>query len=83
MSTIRECNSRKRPVNLSLPEDLVVRAKATTDNLSEVVETLLIGYLAGKDELRQTQARQADALVEMWNAFHEREGSFADEHSTL
>ena len=34
-------STRKRPVNLTLSEDLVTEAKGVTDNLSAVVETLL------------------------------------------
>jgi post-segregation antitoxin (ccd killing protein) len=37
--------ARKRPVNLTLSEDLVEQAKAMTDNLSGVVENLLAEFL--------------------------------------
>jgi antitoxin CcdA len=34
----------KRPVNLSLNEDLIAQARDVTSNLSEVVESLLADY---------------------------------------
>jgi antitoxin CcdA len=44
--------ARKRPVNLTLNEDLVSQAKSMTDNLSGVVESLLSEFVderAGSD----------------------------------
>ena len=61
--------ARKRPVNLTLSQDLVEEVKGVTDNLSAVVESLLV------EEARATAA--------LWNDFAERNGSFADDHSTL
>ncbi len=78
-----DTEARKRPVNLTLNEDLVAQARAVTDNLSAVVETLLAGYLA---EEKQRRAAEVDAVREtivVWNRFVQRAGSFADEHSTL
>jgi antitoxin CcdA len=75
--------ARKRPVNLTLNEDLVAQARAVTDNLSAVVESLLADYL---EQEKQRRAAEADAVretVEVWNRFAERVGSYADEHSTL
>ena len=73
----------KRPVNLSLNEDLVRRVRGLTGNLSEVVERLLAGYL----EAEETRQRAADAsltrAVEALSEFGEKYGWFADEHSTL
>ncbi len=36
---IYDVGARKRPVNLTLNEDLVTRARGLTDNLSGVVES--------------------------------------------
>jgi antitoxin CcdA len=86
MSATREGRAdptRKRPVNLSLNEELVDRARALTDNLSAVVEELLRQYVNERDEARQARAREAEQLASMWNGFNDRHGSFADEHSTL
>lgn len=83
MATIQNTPVRKRPVNLTLSEDLVSQAKGMTNNLSAVVESLLAEYVAQHHEERLTRERQADAAAKAWNAFNERSGSFADEYSTL
>ena len=73
----------KRPVNLSLNEDLVREVRSMTDNLSGIVESLLTEFVVGE---RAKRAAEDDALkraVESWNSFAEKHGSFADEHSTL
>ncbi len=41
MKAAYDPNARKRPVNLTLNEDLVNQAKGVTENLSGVVEALL------------------------------------------
>ena len=74
---------RKRPVNLTLSEDLVEEAKGVTDNLSGVVETLLAEFVSKERERRSGIAEEARATASLWNEFEERNGSFADEHSTL
>jgi len=86
MSVIREAQpdaTRKRPVNLSLNEELVDQARALTDNLSAVVEDLLRQYVNERKEALRVRAREADRIASMWNTFNEQKGSFADEHSTL
>lgn len=83
MKTTHSNQARKRPVNLTLNEDLVSQAKGMTDNLSAVVESLLAEYVAKQNQERLAKAQQADTASQTWNAFNERLGSFADEHSTL
>jgi len=86
MSAIREARpeaTRKRPVNLSLNEELVDQARVLTDNLSALVEDLLRQYVSEQNEALRVRAREADRIASMWNAFNEQNGSFADEHSTL
>jgi len=75
--------ARKRPVILSLNEDLVGKARELTDNLSEVVEILLAGYVEQERQQRLAKAKTLDASIAMWNDFNARHGSFADEYSTL
>ena len=75
--------ARKRPVNLTLSEDLVAEVKDVTDNLSGVVESLLGDFLSKERERRSGVVEDARATVALWNDFAERNGSFADEHSTL
>ncbi len=41
-----DVEARKRPVNLTLNEDLVSQAKKLTANLSGVVESLLAEFVA-------------------------------------
>lgn len=75
--------ARKRPVNLTLSEDLVEAVKGFTDNLSGVVESLLADFLSKERERRSGIIEEARATAALWNDFAERNGSFADDHSTL
>ena len=75
--------ARKRPVNLTLSEDLVAEAKGITRNLSGVVESLLADFVTKERGRRRAVVEEARATVALWNEFGERNGSFADEHSTL
>lgn len=83
MKSMQSNQSRKRPVNLTLNEELVSQAKRMTDNLSGVVEQLLTDFVMKQNSVRQEKARTAEVVAQAWNAFNERSGSFADEHSTL
>ena len=83
MAAVQGNSGRKRPVNLTLNEDLVLQAKGMTRNLSAVVESLLAAYVAQQGEEQLARAHRADATSAAWNAFNERSGSFADEYSTL
>lgn len=74
---------RKRAVNLTLSEPLVARARAVTDNLSGVVETLLADYVQKAEAERQAKRQAVEASIAAWNAFDKRAGAFADDHSTL
>jgi antitoxin CcdA len=76
-------SARKRPVNLTLSEDLVAEAKGVTDNLSGIVESLLGEFLSKERERRAGMAENARASATLWNDFADRNGSFADEYSTL
>jgi antitoxin CcdA len=83
MEASYDSDARKRPVNLTLNADLVERVRATTDNLSGVVEKLLADYLEQQRLARLNQQRVADATVAVWNSFHDKHGSLADEFSPL
>lgn len=83
MTTVQTNPARKRPVNLTLNEQLVAQAKGMTDNLSAVVESLLAEYVAQHQEQRLSKMRQAEITARAWNTFNEQSGSFADEYSTL
>ena len=73
----------KRPVNLSLNEDLVAKARGVAGNLSEVVESLLADFLYKEKARRDAHAKALKEAVRTWNSFGEKHGSFSDEHSTL
>ena len=75
--------ARKRPVNLTLNEDLVQRARGMTDNLSGVVESLLAGFVERERRQRMAKAKSLAATISAWNDFGVKLGSFADEYSTL
>jgi antitoxin CcdA len=83
MEASYDSDARKRPVNLTLNADLVERVRATTDNLSGVVEKLLADYLEQQRLARLNQQRIADDTCAIWNAFHDKRGSLADEFSPL
>ena len=83
MKTTYNLEARKRPVNLTLNEELVVQARGLTDNLSRVVELLLTDYVENERQQRVAKARALEKTVATWNDFNAKRGSFADEHSTL
>lgn len=83
MQRLYDVHSPKRAVNLSLNSDLVARARDVTGNLSEVVETLLAEFLEKEQAQKDARAEALRATSAAWNAFGEKHGSFADEHSTL
>lgn len=83
MKPILHFQGYKRPVNLTLNEELVAQAKGMTNNLSGVVEQLLAEYVMKQNGARQEKRQKAEAAAQAWNTFNERNGSFADEHSTL
>ena len=86
MSNLSESTSavsRKRPVNLTLSENLISDLKGCTSNLSATAEALLTAYVAEQKQARAVREEQAQRAVQGWNALHSQVGSFADEHSTL
>ena len=54
----------RRPVNLSLNEDLVARAKKSTRNLSATVEELLAGYVQQEQAGGGREAGRGDLCLE-------------------
>src|SRR5687767_14733709 len=69
---------RKAPTNLSLPVDLVRRAKAAGLNLSQIVERALAAAIREAEQGRwRSENEQA---IEQYNAFVERHGVFGDDH---
>ena len=74
---------RKRPVNLTLSENLVTDLKRYTSNLSATAEELLTAYVVEQKQARTSRQHQANQTVAGWNSLHADLGSFADEHTTL
>jgi len=83
MRSASNSEARKRPVNLTLNEDLVLQVRGLTNNLSGVVESLLADYVEHERQQRLGRLNAAEASVSMWNAFNAKHGSFADEYSSL
>lgn len=73
----------KKPVNLSLNENVVQESCTYCGNLSANVEELLHAYVVQERQVRQLHRQQAQQAVAEWNALHDAAGSYADGHSTL
>jgi antitoxin CcdA len=78
-----DISARKRPVNLTLNEDLVARARALTDNLSGVVEQLLVDYVERSGQDKDERARAVADTVVTWNEHGAKFGSIADDYSPV
>ncbi len=76
-------NARKRPVNVSLNEDLVRQARSYTSNLSGTVEELLENFVEREAALRQSEDAALGELIDAMNAFHLKHGLLSDEFEQL
>jgi len=83
MKAVYDTRARKRAVNLTLNEDLVARARSMTDNLSSVVESLLVDFLVREQHKRVEAVEAAKNTCSVWNRFYEKHGSPADEYTNL
>jgi antitoxin CcdA len=73
----------KRPVNMTLSENLVLEARKLTDNLSETVDQLLAEFIATRRAKDDEKERRIDATIAMLNELHDRHGGLGDEFSPL
>ena len=73
----------KRPVNMTLNEDVVRRARALTSNLSETVESLLAAYVDEAEAREASRNQQIEAHIAASDAFVAKHGTLADEFSSL
>jgi antitoxin CcdA len=73
----------KRPVNMSLNQDLIRRARGITSNLSDTVESLLAAFVADAEAKAQDGERRIAAHIAANDAFVAKYGSLADEFSSL
>jgi antitoxin CcdA len=73
----------KKPVNMTLSEDLVRDARTLTTNLSDTVERLLADYVATEQRKRETRERLIDETIEMAKAHYAEHGLWGEKFSTL
>ena len=72
----------KKPVNMTLSEDLVHEARKLTGNLSETVEQLLADFVA-TTRATDEKERRIDATIAMLNDLYDRHGGLGEEFSPL
>ncbi len=68
----------KKPVNMTLSEDLVREARALTDNLSETVERLLAGFVEAERRNSIERQQRVDATIAMLNELYDRHGGLEE-----
>ena len=76
-------NAPRKAVNLSLNEELVLRAKGLTGNLSGTVEKLLVDHVDREQERKRAEDDCLDEVISALNARHEQDGFLSDEFSSL
>jgi antitoxin CcdA len=74
---------QKKPVNMTLSEDLVREARRFTSNLSETVEALLAEHVAAETRKREDKDRLTKNTIEMAIAHYEEFGIIGAEHSPV
>jgi antitoxin CcdA len=72
----------KRPVNMTLNEDLVRRARGITPNLSETVERLLAAFVDDAEAKAAGREQQIAAHIGANDSSVAKYGSLADEFSS-
>ena len=78
-----DANAAKRPVNMSLNEDLVAKARQFTGNLSEQVERMLADFVAREQKRRLEEENALKDAIRHWNEYEAKHGAFADEYIDL
>ena len=73
----------KKPVNMTLSEDLVREARLLTRNLSETVEQLLAEFISAERARQDEKDRRIDATIAMLNDLYDRHGGLGEEFSSL
>jgi antitoxin CcdA len=73
----------KRPVNISLSEDLVRDASALTSNLSETVEKLLSDYVEAEQARRDDKERRIDETLRLLAEHEAEHGLWGEEYCQL
>ncbi|MGI4802795.1 MAG: type II toxin-antitoxin system CcdA family antitoxin [Janthinobacterium lividum] len=75
--------AQKRPINVSLNEDLVRQARLYTGNLSGTLERLLRDFVEHEWVRRRAEDAAVDQVIDALNAFHQEHGLLSDEFSAL
>ena len=78
-----EGGAARRAVNLSLPVDLVTRARACTGNLSGKVEELLAEFVAREEARQRGEDARTERLIDALNALVAEHGTFGDDLSQI
>jgi len=73
----------KKPVNMTLSEDLVREVRQLTRNLSETVETLLADYVEAERRKRADREQRIDESIRLIQAHQEEFGLWGEEFSSL
>ena len=81
MRTSYDAAAPKRPINLSLNEDLVAKARALGINISAAAEAG-VAHVVVEAERRRIEA-QAEAAMRACNDYCARHGSVADEFGEI
>jgi antitoxin CcdA len=71
----------KRPVNMTINVDLIQKARRSTTNLSETVESLLGSFVDAQEARQSDLNRQTQQWADASSEVAARFGSPADEHS--
>ena len=71
----------KRPINLTLNEDLIAKARALGINISAAAEAG-VAQVVVEAERRRIEA-QAEAAMRAWNEYDARHGSVSDEFGEI
>jgi antitoxin CcdA len=73
----------KKPVNMTLSEDLVREARTLTGNLSETVEQLLAEFIQAARSRNAEKEQRIDATIAMLNELYDKDGGLGEEFSLL
>jgi post-segregation antitoxin (ccd killing protein) len=73
----------KKPVNMTLSEDLVRDARTLTTNLSDTVEKLLADFVATEHAKRTDKERRIDESIRLLNEHEAQHGVWGEEFCDL
>ena len=73
----------KKPVNMTLSEDLVRDARTLATNLSDTVEKLLADYVDAEHAKRADKERKIDESIRLLNEHEARHGVWGEEFCDL